>query len=90
MGSELKPCPFCGATVPYMESAYEDRRHGEAVVYDVQCQQCCAAGPSRDSYYEAAEAWNIVAEATARAEAAEREVARLRALIADEAAELPV
>jgi Lar family restriction alleviation protein len=75
MGSDLKPCPFCGATVPYMESAYEDRMHGEVVVYNVQCQQCCAAGPAQDSYYKAAKAWGDVSARHSRAEAAEARAA---------------
>lgn len=82
MGIELKPCPFCGATVPYMESAYEDRMHGEAVVYNVQCQQCCAAGPAQDSYYKAAKAWGDVSARHSRAEAAEARAAQAEAMYA--------
>jgi Lar family restriction alleviation protein len=82
MGIELKPCPFCGATVPYMESAYEDRMHGEAVVYNVQCQQCCASGPAQDSYYKAAKAWGDVSARHSRAEAAEARAAQAEAMYA--------
>jgi len=82
MGDNLKACPFCGATVPYMESAYEDRMHGEAVVYNVQCQQCCASGPAQDSYYKAAEAWGDVSAMRARAEAAEQRATAAEADVA--------
>lgn len=97
MADELKACPFCGVVNTHMASGWLDGRYNEEEWFQVECQECCAAGPSKPFEYKAAEAWNNAGAATARAEAAEqraktlwREVARLRAVIAEAADHLPI
>ena len=91
MGDEtLKRCPFC-ANAPQLDAV-----RGVTEKWWVECLDCSGGGPSLPSEREAVRAWNDVSTATARAvaaeqraEALEREVARLRAVIGYEAAKLP-
>jgi len=79
MGDDLKPCPFCGVSNTHMASGWLDGRYSEEEWFQVECQECCAAGPSKPFKYQAAEAWDNAGAAAARAEAAERELAQARA-----------
>lgn len=72
----MKPCPFCGASNTYIESGLLDGRYSEEEWFQVQCQECCAVGSSRSAECDAVEAWSNAG--SARAEAAEREVARVQ------------
>lgn len=47
MGSELKPCPFCGG-----------RASKDPAAEWVQCEECGATGAAWQSQKEAIEAWN--------------------------------
>ena len=49
-GIELQPCPFCGGNLPMTRKVL-----GEAWV---ECHECGADGPMKDSEEEAEEAWN--------------------------------
>lgn len=52
MADTLKPCPFCGETIPRM-SMSEDRLH-----YWIFCRNCRSSGPLRPSKDMAIDAWN--------------------------------
>ena len=51
--SELKPCPFCGAT-----TAEVNTYHGGGYTAWVACRSCRVSGAVRDTVSEATKAWN--------------------------------
>ena len=57
---KLLPCPFCGWGKP-------DVQHMDGC-YNVDCPDCCAAGPIEDTRAEAIAAWNT--RTTAQADSA--------------------
>lgn len=62
---ELLPCPFCGNAEPV---AYEQTYYAW-----VQCRECDAEGPAKDTGQEAIEAWNTRAPASSEQQAAQQD-----------------
>ena len=67
--AKLKPCPFCGGEAKPFDNehehieidengAYVDMVFDEADAYWVECMVCGAMGSSKNTFNEAAEAWN--------------------------------
>ena len=56
MASDLKPCPFCGATSGIRNWGY-NTRDGERV-YEVRCRTCWVRGPQIADKRLAADGWN--------------------------------
>ena len=51
--SELKPCPFCGATAVEVNTY-----HGGGYAAWVTCRSCRVSGAVRDTVSDATKAWN--------------------------------